>query len=91
MENSLTNSPILIVDDDEGLLFSIRAALLSAGLPDPTMVSDSRKVLDLVRKHKFHLAQCIERARILYHAIGETGFIYRTPIYFGWINRVRGS
>lgn len=56
MENSTTNSPILIVDDDEGLLFSIRAALLSAGLPDPTMVSDSRKVLDLVRKQRFHLA-----------------------------------
>jgi DNA-binding NtrC family response regulator len=56
MENSPTNSPILIVDDDDGLLFSIRAALLSAGLPDPIMVSDSRKVLDLVRSHKFHLA-----------------------------------
>lgn len=56
MKNSPTNSPILIVDDDEGLLFSIRAALLSAGLPDPTLVSDSRKVLDVVRGHKFHLA-----------------------------------
>ncbi len=56
MESSPTNSPILIVDDDEGLLFSIRAALLSAGLPDPTMVSDSRKVLDVVRNQKFHLA-----------------------------------
>ena len=56
MESPPTNSPILIVDDDDGLLFSIRAALLSAGLPDPIMVSDSRKVLDLVRSHKFHLA-----------------------------------
>lgn len=56
MENSPINSPILIVDDDEGLLFSIRAALLSAGLPDPTMVSDSREVLGLIRRHKFHLA-----------------------------------
>jgi DNA-binding NtrC family response regulator len=56
MENFPTNSHILVVDDDEGLLFSIRAALLSAGLPDPTMVSDSRKVLELVRKQKFHLA-----------------------------------
>jgi DNA-binding NtrC family response regulator len=56
MENLPTNSPILIVDDDEGLLFSIRAALLSAGLPDPIMASDSRKVLDLVRSNKFHLA-----------------------------------
>jgi len=56
MENSQNNSPILIVDDDEGLLFSIRAALLSAGLPDPTMVSDSRQVLDLVSKNNYHLA-----------------------------------
>jgi DNA-binding NtrC family response regulator len=56
MENFPTNSRILVVDDDEGLLFSIRAALLSAGLPDPTMVSDSRQVLDLVRKQRFHLA-----------------------------------
>jgi DNA-binding NtrC family response regulator len=56
MENSSNNSPILIVDDDEGLLFSIRAALLSAGLPDPAMVSDSRRVLDLVRQYNYHLA-----------------------------------
>lgn len=56
MENFPTDSNILVVDDDEGLLFSIRAALLSAGLPDPTMVSDSRQVLDLVRKQRFHLA-----------------------------------
>jgi DNA-binding NtrC family response regulator len=56
MENFPTNSHILVVDDDEGLLFSIRAALLSAGLPDPTMVSDSRKVLDFVRRQRFHLA-----------------------------------
>lgn len=56
MENPLTNSPILIVDDDEGLLFSMRAALLSAGLPDPDMVSDSRQVLQIVRRHQYHLA-----------------------------------
>jgi DNA-binding NtrC family response regulator len=56
MEDFPNNSHILVVDDDEGLLFSIRAALLSAGLPDPIMVSDSRKVLDLVRRQKFHLA-----------------------------------
>ena len=56
MESSSANSTILIVDDDEGLLFSIRAALLSAGLPDPAMVSDSRQVLDLVRHRRFHLA-----------------------------------
>ncbi len=56
MENLSNNSPILIVDDDEGLLFSMRTALLSAGLPDPDMVSDSRQVLDLVRRHQYQLA-----------------------------------
>jgi DNA-binding NtrC family response regulator len=56
MEKPQNNSPILIVDDDEGLLFSIRAALLSAGLPDPTMVSDSRQVLELVSRNNYHLA-----------------------------------
>jgi DNA-binding NtrC family response regulator len=56
MENPSTNTPILIVDDDEGLLFSMRAALLSAGLPDPDMISDSRQVLEMVRSHQYHLA-----------------------------------
>jgi DNA-binding NtrC family response regulator len=56
MENQSDKSSILIVDDDEGLLFSMRAALLSAGLPDPIMVSDSRQVLDIIRNHNFHLA-----------------------------------
>lgn len=56
MENLSENPTILLVDDDEGLLFSMRAALLSAGLPDPVMVSDSRKVLDLVTRHPFQLA-----------------------------------
>jgi DNA-binding NtrC family response regulator len=55
MENLPENSPILIVDDDQGLLFSIRAALLSAGLPDPALVSDSRQVGGLVRAHRFKL------------------------------------
>lgn len=48
-------SQILIVDDDEGLLFAIRTALLSAGLPDPVLVSDSRQVVALVRKQQFSL------------------------------------
>ncbi len=45
----------MIVDDDQGLLFSIRTALLSAGLPDPVLVSDSRQVGALVRSHCFQL------------------------------------
>lgn len=56
MENLPDKSPILIVDDDEGLLLSVRAALLSSGLPDPVLVSDSRKVQELVKQHRFQLA-----------------------------------
>jgi len=45
----------MVVDDDQGLLFSIRTALISAGLPDPVLVSDSRQVGELVRSNGFHL------------------------------------
>ncbi len=50
-----TPTPVLVVDDDQGLLLSIQATLVSAGLPEPALVSDSRKVLDLVRTHHFQL------------------------------------
>ena len=55
MESIPPKSPILIVDDDEGMLLSIRAALLSAGLPDPALVSDCRRSLELAQKYRFHL------------------------------------
>jgi len=55
MESLPDNASILIVDDDEGLLFSIRAALLSAGMDEPALLSDSRKVAELVRKSRFKL------------------------------------
>jgi DNA-binding NtrC family response regulator len=45
----------LIVDDDIGLLSSIKATLVSAGMPEPALVSDSRRVMELVRKHNFML------------------------------------
>ncbi|MCD4755404.1 MAG: response regulator, partial [Deltaproteobacteria bacterium] len=48
-------TPILVVDDDVGLLLSIKAVLVSSGLPEPALVSDSRRVMDLVGKHRFHL------------------------------------
>jgi DNA-binding NtrC family response regulator len=48
-------TPILVVDDDEGLLLSIKATLVSSGMPDPALVSDGRRVMGLVRKHRFHL------------------------------------
>ncbi len=56
MESIPDKTSILIVDDDAGLLMSIRATLLSAGMPEPALVSDSRMVMDLVRRHHFPLA-----------------------------------
>jgi len=49
------HTPVLVVDDDEGLLLSIKATLVSSGLPEPALISDSRKVLDHVREHPFRL------------------------------------
>jgi len=48
-------TPVLVVDDDEGLLLSIKATLISAGLPEPALVSDSRRVIKLLRLHRFQL------------------------------------
>ena len=48
-------SPILAVDDDQGLLLSVKASLLSAGMPEPAIASDSRLVMDLIRKNSFQL------------------------------------
>ena len=48
-------SPVLVVDDDEGLLLSIKATLVSSGLPEPALVSDSLRVMDLVREYDFQL------------------------------------
>ena len=47
------DTPILIVDDDVGLLSSIKATLVSSGMPEPGLVSDSRRVMELVRGHHF--------------------------------------
>jgi DNA-binding NtrC family response regulator len=47
--------PVLVVDDDEGLLLSIKATLISSGLPEPALVSDSRRVMDLVGEYDFQL------------------------------------
>ena len=49
------HTPVLVVDDDEGLLLSIKATLISAGLPEPALVSDSRRVIDLLRLQRFQL------------------------------------
>jgi DNA-binding NtrC family response regulator len=45
----------LVVDDDEGLLLSIKATLVSSGLPEPALLSDSRKVLSLARRQAYQL------------------------------------
>ncbi|MBW2020761.1 MAG: sigma-54-dependent Fis family transcriptional regulator [Deltaproteobacteria bacterium] len=53
---SIPDKPsILVVDDDVGLLLSIKATLVSSGMPEPALVSDSRQVMDLVRTHPFQL------------------------------------
>ena len=44
-------SPIMIVDDDIGLLLSLKAVLVSAGLPEPILTSNSRRALDLIVRH----------------------------------------
>jgi DNA-binding NtrC family response regulator len=49
------HTPILVVDDDEGLLLSIKATLVSSGLSEPALISDSRDALKLVRQHNFQL------------------------------------
>jgi len=49
------HTPVLVVDDDEGLLLSIKATLVSSGLPEPALVSDSRNVMGLMREHPFQL------------------------------------
>jgi DNA-binding NtrC family response regulator len=46
-------TPILIVDDDKGFLLTIKEILVSAGMPEPALVSDSRDVMALLRKHRF--------------------------------------
>ena len=48
-------TPVLVVDDDVGLLLSIKATLVSSGMPEPALVSDSRRVMELVRNNPFHL------------------------------------
>jgi DNA-binding NtrC family response regulator len=55
MEFASEQSPILIVDDDPGLLLSIKATLLSADLPEPDTISDSRLVMGRVRKNAYKI------------------------------------
>ncbi len=49
------NTSILIVDDEPGILLSMKATMVSSGMPEPALVSDSRRVLSLLEKHRFSL------------------------------------
>jgi DNA-binding NtrC family response regulator len=56
MKSTPTQKPaVLVVDDDEGLLLSIKATLVSAGLPEPVLVSDSRRVMEVLRSQRLPL------------------------------------
>jgi DNA-binding NtrC family response regulator len=46
---------ILIVDDEEMILRSFSLAIMRGGLPEPAVVSDPGRVLDLLRGHRFRL------------------------------------
>lgn len=46
-------TPILIVDDDEGFLLTIKEVLVSSGMPEPALVSDPRQVMPLLETHTF--------------------------------------
>ena len=48
-------TPIMVVDDDQGLLLSIKATLLSAGMPEPSLVSDSSQVMTLLRQNPYQV------------------------------------
>lgn len=52
---SPSNPLVLVVDDDKGLLASIRATLSSAGLPEPALQSDSRMAMECIRKYQYPL------------------------------------
>ncbi|MEW6440948.1 MAG: sigma-54 dependent transcriptional regulator [bacterium] len=47
------NTPLLVVDDDPATLTSLRAMLMAAGMPEPALVSDGRRVIDLVESKSF--------------------------------------
>ena len=46
-------TPILIVDDDPGFLLTLKEVLAGTGMPEPALVSDSRRVMELFDTHEF--------------------------------------
>ena len=55
MKSIPENTPILVVDDDEGLLLSIKTILVSSDMPEPALISDSRQVMPLLEAHHFQM------------------------------------
>ncbi|MBL0714034.1 MAG: sigma-54-dependent Fis family transcriptional regulator [Desulfosarcina sp.] len=56
MESIPSNeTPILVVDDDVGLLTSIHAVLVGAGFPEPALLSQGRKTLETIEQGNFRL------------------------------------
>ncbi len=56
MESIPLNSPsVLVVDDDFGLLLSIKVSIVSSGMPEPALISDSSRVMEIIRANNFHL------------------------------------
>ena len=48
-------TPILVIDDDTGLLTSIHAVLVGAGFPEPALLSDGRQALEIVKSEEIQL------------------------------------
>ncbi len=48
-------TPILIVDDDPGLLTSLKTALVSSGLAEPALISESPAVMPCLAQRHFQL------------------------------------
>ncbi len=48
-------TPILVVDDDVGLLTSIHAVLVGAGFPEPVLLAEGSQTLEAVEEGGFHL------------------------------------
>ena len=48
-------TPILVVDDDVGLLTSIHAVLVGAGFPDPVLLAEGSQTLETVDRGSFRL------------------------------------
>ncbi|MBN2468506.1 MAG: sigma-54-dependent Fis family transcriptional regulator [Deltaproteobacteria bacterium] len=56
MESMPDNNPsILVVDDEVPVLLAIKSMLVESGLPEPALVSDSRRVMDVVRSGNFQV------------------------------------